>query len=82
MQLRIIMYNRFYSDIDECNNETHNCSQICTNTNGSFTCGCRNGYQLDTDVVTCNGMYKTYTYIQLYIVCLYNYNNYYKHACI
>ena len=81
MQLRIIMYNRFYSDIDECNNGTHNCSQICTNTNGSFTCGCKNGYQLDTDEVTCNGMYKTYTYIQLYIVCLYNYNNYYKLLC-
>ena len=79
MQLRIIMY---YSDIDECNNGTHNCSQICTKTNGSFTCGCKNGYQLDTDEVTCNGMYKIYTYIQLYIVCLYNYNNYYKHACI
>ena len=64
MQLRIIMYNCFYSDVDECNNGTHNCFQICTNTNGSFTCGCKNGYQLDPDEVTCNGMYKICTYIQ------------------
>ena len=49
------MYICFFSDIDECNNGTHNCSQICTNTNGSFTCGCDNGYLLDLDEVTCNG---------------------------
>ena len=74
----MIMYICFYSDIDECNNGTHNCSQMCTNTNGSFTCGCNNGYLLDLDEVTCNGMYKMCIYMQLYIVCLYSYNNYYK----
>ena len=60
------MYISFYSDIDECNNGTHNCSQICTNTNGSFNCGCKNGYHLHLDEVTCNGMYKMWIYIQLY----------------
>ena len=34
------------------------CSQTCTNTNGSFTCGCNNGYLLDVNGATCNGMYK------------------------
>ena len=47
----------FHSDIDECSDGTHNCSQTCTNTNGSFTCGCNNGYLLDVDEFTCNGMY-------------------------
>ena len=65
------MYNCFYSDIDECNNGTHNCSQICTNTNGSFTCACKNGYQLDTDEVTCNGMYKIYRYIHTAMHCMF-----------
>ena len=43
-------------DIDECSDGTHNCSQTCTNTERSFTCGCNTGFLLDTDEVTCNGM--------------------------
>ena len=74
------MYICFSSDTNECSDGTHNCSQICTNTNGSYTCGCNDGYHIDFDNVTCNGMYKMCIYIQLYIVCLYNYNNYYKHS--
>ena len=70
------------SDIDECSNRTHNCSQVCINTAGGFNCECNTGYQLDFDNISCNGMHKMCIYIQLYIVCLYNYNNYYKHACI
>ena len=45
-----------YPDIDECSDGTHNCSQTCNNTEGGFTCGCNNGYLLDSDEVTCNGM--------------------------
>ena len=45
-------------DIDECSDGTHYCSQTCTNTVGSFTCGCNYGYLLDVDGTTCNGMYK------------------------
>ena len=52
-------------DIDECSDGTHDCSQTCINTVGSFTCGCGNGYLLDTDKFTCNGMHK--------LVYLYNY---------
>ena len=52
------MYICYSSDIDECSEGTHNCSQICTDTDGSFMCGCNNGYRLDFDNVTCNGKYK------------------------
>ena len=45
------------SDIDECSDGTHKCSQICTNTNGSFICGCNDGYHIDFDNDTCSGMY-------------------------
>ena len=68
------MYIFFFSDIDECNNGTHNCSQICTNTNGSFTCGCNNGYLLNIDEVTCNGMQINLicnTCLHLHIMCMY-----------
>ena len=44
------------SDIDECSDVTHNCSQICINTEGGFNCECNNGSLLDTDGVTCDGM--------------------------
>ena len=47
----------FDTDIDECIENIDNCSQTCTNTDGNFTCGCYNGYLLDTDGTTCNGMY-------------------------
>ena len=45
-------------DIDECSDGTHDCSQTCINTVGSFTCRCGNGYLLDTDEFSCNGKYK------------------------
>ena len=40
-------------DIDECNEEISGCSQLCTNTIGSYTCACHNGYQLGNDNHTC-----------------------------
>ena len=42
-------------DINECSSNNGNCSQICTNTNGSFICSCRFGYVLNADSRTCNG---------------------------
>ena len=46
----------FYSDIDECSEGIDGCSETCTNINGSFVCGCSNGFRLDNDGFTCNGM--------------------------
>ena len=40
-------------DIDECSQGTSRCSQLCTNTIGSYICTCHNGYQLGNDNHTC-----------------------------
>ena len=44
-------------DIDECNDGTDNCPHICTNTIGSFFCGCNDGFLLDIDQTACIGMH-------------------------
>ena len=74
----IHLYKHFLSfqlDIDECSNGTHICSQICTNTEGSFICGCNSGFLLGADGATCTGMQKqfvafihTYNTINKYIL--------------
>ena len=45
-------------DIVECDDHKDNigCSQICTNTEGSYECSCRNGYVLDSDGHNCSGI--------------------------
>ena len=45
-------------DIDECAEDTDDCTQLCSNDVGSFTCSCNTGYRLASDTHTCNG--KTY----------------------
>ncbi len=42
-------------DIDECAGPNI-CQQVCTNTEGSFTCGCEAGYVLDSDGASCSGI--------------------------
>ena len=32
-----------------------NCSQVCTNTEGGFTCSCRDGYTLGENGTSCEG---------------------------
>ena len=43
------------TDINECRDNNDGCSQICTNTEGSFECSCRDGYVLDGDGGNCSG---------------------------
>ena len=43
------------TDVNECSSKNGNCSQICTNTNGSYICSCQVGYALNADNSTCNG---------------------------
>lgn len=42
-------------DIDECQSGTHNCdvNAECTNSQGSYTCTCKEGYRANGD--TCEG---------------------------
>ena len=55
------------SDINECDEGISGCDQTCTNTNGSYTCSCSDGYVLDADGHNCNG--KVIIHIKL---CCYN----------
>ena len=52
--LKYAYINSLRPDIDECIDENGGCSQTCTNTEGSFNCGCNIGYLQDG--ATCNGM--------------------------
>ena len=45
----------------------HNYTEICINTIGSFTCECDDDYELDSDMVKCNGMYKMCIYMYLHL---------------
>ncbi|XP_052777286.1 uncharacterized protein LOC128214704 isoform X2 [Mya arenaria] len=40
-------------DKDECAAETNPCDQNCTNTDGSFVCGCNTGFILSSDKFSC-----------------------------
>ena len=50
------------TDINECTNGTHACysDDHCTNTNGSYTCSCPQGYKLGSDGHSCNGTKQSY----------------------
>jgi len=43
------------TDINECSSSP--CDHTCNNTVGSYECSCNFGYELDSDGITCNGMY-------------------------
>jgi len=40
-------------EMNECELGTTACSQICTNTDGSYECSCRAGFRLDHDLHNC-----------------------------
>ena len=44
-----IKLNLFYIDIDECELGISRCQQQCINTEGSYRCDCRFGFQLNLD---------------------------------
>ena len=47
--------------MNECE-DTESCQQTCTNTNGSFECGCTIGYLLQNDGRSCKSEYKQKNY--------------------
>ena len=50
-----------FVDIDECQGTSHGCIQLCTNTVGSYMCGCQIGFQLHGDGQRCNGEFTAQT---------------------
>ena len=53
------------------NPRDHTCTNV--NTHGSFTCSCNNGYELDDNGRSCNGMYIMLIItncLLLYILCI------------
>lgn len=52
-------------DIDECQEDSHNCDQICTNLEGSFVCSCEESFVFDSDsrscIPSCGGNFSTLT---------------------
>ena len=57
MVVTMLNFNCFLLDINECEEDKSQCEHICKNTDGSYECGCRNGYYLEKDNRTCNGQY-------------------------
>ena len=45
----------FIIDTNECLLSNGGCSQLCTNTIGSYQCNCRNGYELSDNEIDCDG---------------------------
>lgn len=52
-----IVFNEIFSDVDECAVGTHDCQQVCTNIQGSFSCSCKSGFLMNGDKKTCTGDY-------------------------
>lgn len=46
------------SDVNECEQGSHSCSDICVNTIGSYYCDCPLGYELESSSHDCRGMYQ------------------------
>ena len=44
-----------YIDVDECADGTNGCNQHCTNTDGSYSCYCNAGYELQDNQKSCEG---------------------------
>ena len=53
----LVTHSILYLDIDECEsgNGLSPCQQTCTNTIGSYNCGCISGYALQSNGYNCSG---------------------------
>ena len=51
------VYIHSFIDTNECLLNNGGCTQLCTNTIGSYHCDCRSGYQLNDNGSSCNGQY-------------------------
>ena len=50
-----------FADINECTEGIDDCSQICTDTDGSYICSCAPGYLLTNDSRGCDGILNSHS---------------------
>ena len=50
-----ILHFKTLTDIQECNDNNGNCAHNCTNTEGSYFCTCKDGYEQQDDGHICKG---------------------------
>ena len=62
------MFLSIYIDVNEC--DKNPCDYQCTNTDGSFTCSCNSGYELDDNGRSCKGMYMIIVLIIIYCLLM------------
>ena len=60
----------FFSDIDECAENTHSCSfnAVCSNTKGAYNCTCKPGYHGDGNNCTAAGEGSVHATCKCYLV--------------
>ena len=56
-----------FTDINECASNNGECSQVCLNTEGSYSCDCYPGYELGPNNHTCNGMCTIHVYMFIHM---------------
>ena len=45
------------SDVNECEDNLHHCTELCINLPGSYICSCPDGFTLEEDGISCRGIY-------------------------
>ncbi|WAR21145.1 FBLN5-like protein [Mya arenaria] len=55
MVLRVKYTSLFNAEVNECEEGTAHCSQVCINTRGGYGCGCNKGFHLARDGFSCLG---------------------------
>lgn len=55
----LVSFMTIFTDINECADIAHGCSDLCNNTAGGFHCSCTPGTALLADKKTCQGKQST-----------------------
>lgn len=49
------IHEHYFKEINECIYDNGGCVHFCQNTKGNYTCGCKQGFELDSDGHNCIG---------------------------
>lgn len=52
--VNVCLHPQIHTDINECDG-VNDCQQLCTNTEGSYSCSCTEGFDLADDGRRCTG---------------------------